>query len=158
MVPFTRRTPSWKASPLFFSRTPLPRLASIAGTLMPHCPFLEGTPRSPVPQSGHAAPRMPHQCTPPGSTAPSMQIYANMRNARKSMKAPGAVSAGRPAPERRCRPRYKAAAARPSRSAELRQPGDRQVVRQRRHHGECQPRLLSPSGPASAPWSGLGSP
>lgn len=66
--------------------------------------------------------------------------------------------AGRPAPERRCRPRYKAAAARPSRSAELRQCGDRRVVRQRRHHGECRPRLLPPSCPASAPRTGLGSP
>ncbi|XP_027492364.1 tubulin alpha-4A chain [Corapipo altera] len=62
--------------------------------------------------------------------------------------------AGRPAPELRCRPRYKAAAAPPSRGAELRQPGDRQVVRQRRHHGECRPPLLLPPGPTSAPGSG----
>lgn len=61
---------------------------------MAYCPFLEGTPASPVPQSGDAAPRRPHQCTPPGSTALSMQIYANMRNARRSVKARGAVSGG----------------------------------------------------------------
>ncbi|KAL2302265.1 hypothetical protein Nmel_009686 [Mimus melanotis] len=55
-------------------------------------------------------------------------------NLRKRL---GLSRAGRPAPERRCRPQYKAAAVRPSRSAELRQSGDRRVVRQRRHHGLC---------------------
>lgn len=66
---------------------------------MSHFPFLEGSLGSPVPLS-RDAPRMPHQCTPPGSTAPSMQIYANMRNARKSMKGLEAVSgeAARPGP------------------------------------------------------------
>ncbi|XP_066046212.1 tubulin alpha-4A chain-like [Chamaea fasciata] len=46
MVPFTSRTPSWKVPSLFFSRTPLPRLAGIArnNTHVP-LPFSRGEPR-----------------------------------------------------------------------------------------------------------------
>lgn len=115
---------------------------------MPRCPFPRGQPRVSRATVGGCSPTAPpvhpaRQHSPP--------ICANTRNARKSVRGLGAVRAGQPAPERRYRLRYKAAAARPSRSAELRQPGDRQVVWQRRHHGECRPRLLSPSVPRVLP-------
>ncbi|KAM4897279.1 tubulin alpha-4A chain-like [Sylvia borin] len=96
MVPFTSRIPSWKVPSLFFSRTPLPRLASIARTtLMPHCPFLEGSPGTPV-RPSEDAPSMPHQCTAPGSTAPSMQIYANAQCTQIYERARGCLGRGGP--------------------------------------------------------------
>lgn len=118
MVPRTGRTPSKKAPSLPLSGSPSARPASIARpTFMPPCPSLERTPGSPVAPERQGAGGPGGCCSsaappvhPAGCRAAQphlckcMQICATHANLCTRTEP---SRAGRSAPERRCRPRYK---------------------------------------------------